>query len=147
MMEPPVRTPRPAVGHEGMPVGGMDEADGGEDEDEDGDEFDRDHHVVGRGRLADAADQDHGEQQDDEKGGDIETEVPAGVVEVVAGQVLEAVGEIGGGDPLALGCRPNQSSRSTTWAAKPTLTLMLEPAYSRIRSQPMIQATSSPSVA
>ena len=52
---------RPAVGHEGMPVAGMDEADGGEDEDEDGDELDADHHVVGRGRLADAADQDDGE--------------------------------------------------------------------------------------
>ena len=32
-------------------------------------------------------------------------------------------------------------------AAKPTLTLMLLKAYSRIRSQPMIQAISSPSVA
>jgi hypothetical protein len=30
----------PAVGHEGMPVAGMDEADDGEDEDENGDELD-----------------------------------------------------------------------------------------------------------
>jgi hypothetical protein len=33
------------------------------------------------------------------------------------------------------------------WAAKPTETLMFEKAYSRMRSQPMIHAMSSPSVA
>ena len=43
--------------------------------------------------------------------------------------------------------RPNQSSRSTTCAAKPTETLILEKEYSRMRSQPMIQATNSPRVA
>lgn len=87
---------RPAVGHEGMPVRGMNEADDGEDEDEDGDELERDHHVVGGSRLADAADEDDGEDHDDEEGGDIEAEMPAGIVEGVAGQVLEAAGKIGG---------------------------------------------------
>ncbi len=45
------------------------------------------------------------------------------------------------------GCHPNQSNPSTRWAAKPTLTAMLLTAYSRIRSQPMIQAINSPMVA
>ena len=40
MMEPPVKHARPAVGHEGMPVVGLDEAGGGEDEDKDGGDFD-----------------------------------------------------------------------------------------------------------
>ncbi len=45
------------------------------------------------------------------------------------------------------GCTPNQSSRFTTCAENPTLTAMFETAYSRIKSQPMIQAISSPIVA
>ena len=45
------------------------------------------------------------------------------------------------------GCQPNQSNMSTRCAAKPTLTAMLLTAYSRMRSQPMIQAISSPMVA
>ena len=49
-------------------------------------------HVVGAGRLANAAHQDHGENQDDEEGGNIEAEVPAGMVEPVAGEILQALG-------------------------------------------------------
>ena len=45
------------------------------------------------------------------------------------------------------GCQPNQSKVAAMCAAKPTLTAMLLTAYSRIRSQPMIQAISSPMVA
>jgi hypothetical protein len=90
---------RPAVGHEGMPVAGMDEADGGEDEDEDGNELESHHHVVGGGRLADAAHQNHRDEHDDEEGGNVEAEVPAGVVEVVAGEILQTGGKIGGRDP------------------------------------------------
>ena len=118
-----------------------------EDEDEDGGELDQHHDVVGARGLADAADEDDGEQKDDEEGGDVEAEVPAGLVDVVAGEVLQAVGEEGGREPFGVRWMPSQSSRSTMWAAKPTETLMLEKAYSRMRSQPMIQAMSSPMVA
>ena len=58
------------------------------DEDQDGDDLEQHHDVVGLGRLADAADQDHGEDHDDEEGGDVEAEVPAGRVEHVALQIL-----------------------------------------------------------
>ncbi len=63
----------------------------------------RDHHVVGGGGLADAAHQNHREEHDDEEGGNVEAEVPAGVVEVVAGEILEAGGKIGGRDPSRAG--------------------------------------------
>src|SRR5271154_2933283 len=43
---------------------------------------------------------------------------------------------------------PNRlSNRSCKYAEKPTATDMLETAYSRIKSQPMIQATISPRIA
>ena len=48
---------------------------------------------------------------------------------------------------LAGSRRPNPLSKLSIYAEKPTATAMLLTAYSRIRSQPMIQATSSPSVA
>ncbi len=97
---------RPTVGHKGMPVGRMNEADDGEDEDEDGDEFEAHHHIVGRGRLADAAHQDDGEDHDDEKGGDVEAEVPTGRIERLSSQVLQAVGKISGRDPARRGMEP-----------------------------------------
>ena len=137
----------PAIGHEGMPVVRLDEAGCGDDEDEDGGDLDEDHDVVGARRLADAAHQDHRQDHHDEERREFEAEVPAGIVEIVARQVLQAGGQIGGRDPIGSdGWMPNQSIMSTMCAAKPTLTLMLEKAYSRIRSQPMIQATSSPMV-
>jgi len=55
----------PAIGHEGMVVAGMDEAYDGENEDQNRNQLDADHHVVGFGRLANAADQDDGEDEDD----------------------------------------------------------------------------------
>ena len=57
---------------------------------EDGGDFDEHHDVVGAGGLADAADEDDGEDHDDEEGGDVEAGVPAGGVDVVAGEVLQA---------------------------------------------------------
>jgi len=90
----------PAIGHEGVPVVGLDEAGSGKDEDQNGGHLDEDHDVVGACRFADAADQDHGENHDDEEGGDVEAEVPAGFVEVVAGEVLQSGGEISGRDPF-----------------------------------------------
>ena len=103
----------PAVGHEGMPVVRLDEAGGGEDEDQDGGDLDQHHDVVGARRLADAAHQDHGEDHDDEEGGNVEAEVPAGLVEIVAGQILQAGGQIGGRDPPAAadGCRTSPAGR------------------------------------
>ncbi len=71
---------RPAIGHEGVPVDGLDEAGCRSDEREDGDDLDEDEDVVGASGLADAADEDHGEDHDDEEGGDVEAEVPAGGV-------------------------------------------------------------------
>ena len=94
---------RPSIGHEGMPVGGMNEADDGEDEDQNRNQLESHHHIVGRGRLADAAHQDHRKEHDDEKGGNIEAEVPAGIVETVAGQILQAAGKISGRDPSRAG--------------------------------------------
>ena len=91
---------RPAVGHEGMPVVRLDEAGRGEDEDEDGGDLDEDEDVVGAGRLANAAHEDDGENHHDQKRGDVEAEVPAGGVEVFAGEILQAGGQVGGRDPL-----------------------------------------------
>jgi hypothetical protein len=42
---------------------------------------------------------------------------------------------------------PKSASRLTTYPDQPTATVAAPKAYSRIKSQPMIQATSSPSVA
>ena len=44
-----------------------------------------------------------GEDEDDEEGGNVEAEVPAGIVEVVAGEILEAVRKIGGRYPSRAG--------------------------------------------
>ena len=83
-----------AVGHERMPVSGMNKVDGRGDEDEDGDELDADHHVVGRGRFANAADEDDSENQDHEKCRNVEAKVPTGMIEPVAGEVLQTFRQI-----------------------------------------------------
>ena len=80
--------PGPAVWHERVPVVRLDEAGAGEDEDQDGGDLDQHQHVVRASRLADAAHQDDGQQHDDQEGRDVKTEMPAGPVEVVAGQIL-----------------------------------------------------------
>ena len=68
----------PSVGREGMVVRGMDEAAGRRRRRQDGAILIEHHDVVGAGRLADAADEHDGEQNDDEEGGDVEADVPAG---------------------------------------------------------------------
>ena len=138
----------PAIGREGMPVGRMNEARRKADEDEDGDDLQQDHDVVGLGRFADAAHQDHREEHHDDEGGPVEAEVPARgrrarFLQDPTGRRARYAGEI----HRRSGCTPNQSSRLTMCWEKPTLTAMLLTAYSRMRSQPMIQAMSSPMVA
>ncbi len=91
-----------AVGREGVVVGGVDEGEAEDDEEEDGGDFDEHHDVVGAGGLADAADEHDGEQEDDDEGGDVEAEVPAGGEDVLAGEILEALREVGGGEPLGV---------------------------------------------
>ena len=86
-----------------MPVAGLDETGCGDDEDENGDDLDEDQDVVGAGRLADAAHQHNGENHDDEEGGNVEAEVPAGRVEIVSGKILQTGGQIGGRNPLEIG--------------------------------------------
>jgi len=87
------------------------------------------------------------EKHDDKEGGNVEPEVPAGLVEVVARQILKAGGEVGRRDPLHRWMKAEPVKQIDDMSDNPTLTLMLLKAYSRIKSQPMIQATSSPSVA
>ena len=70
----------PAVGHEGMPVVGLDEAGSGEDEDQDGGHLDEDHDVIGAGGLADTSHQQDGQQHDHHKCGNVEAVVPTGLV-------------------------------------------------------------------
>src|ERR1035438_9161623 len=92
-----------AVGHEWMPVARVNEAGSGDDEGEDGNDFDKDENVVGSRRLANAAHQNHGKNHHHQKRRDIKTEVPSGLVEVVAGEILEAGVQVGRRDPLERG--------------------------------------------
>ena len=85
-----------------MIVTGVDEREAEEDEGEDGGDLDHHHDVVGARGLADADDEDDGKDADDEEGGDVETGVPAGGVDSVAGEVLEALWEEGGGEPFGV---------------------------------------------
>jgi hypothetical protein len=68
----------------------VDEAGAEADEEQDGRDLDQHHDVVGACRLADASDQDDREQHDDEEGGNVEAGVPAGRVDILAGEVLQA---------------------------------------------------------
>ena len=78
MIDPPVEHAGPAVGHEGMPVVGLNEAGRGKDEDQDGGDLDQNQNVIGAGRLTNAAHQHDSEQHDHQEGGNVEAEVPAG---------------------------------------------------------------------
>ena len=71
-----------------MVIARVNERRAGENEHQDGRDLDEDHDVVGLGGLAHAAHQNDGEQHDDKEGGDVKAEVPSGLVEVVAGEVL-----------------------------------------------------------
>jgi len=73
-------------------VAGVDEGDSKKDEGEDGRGLDQHHDVVGAGGFADAHDENDGDQEDDEEGGEVEPGVPAGVEDVVAGEVLQPRG-------------------------------------------------------
>jgi hypothetical protein len=137
----------PAVGHERMPVAGMNEADDGEDEDENGDELDAHHDVVGAGRLANSADQDHREDENDEEGGDVEANVPAGMVKPVAGQILEAFRQISGGYPLGRGMQAEPVQQVHHVGSKAHADGHVGAGVLENQSQPMIQAISSPMVA
>ena len=81
---------RPAIGHEGMPVDGLDEAGSGKNESQDSDDLDQNENVVGAGRLADTAHQNHRQDHNDKKRWNVESEMPAGRVEIVAAEVLQS---------------------------------------------------------
>ena len=140
---------RPAVGHERMPVGRVNEADApAKTKTRMATSLSSTIDVVGLGRLANAAHQHHCEQHHDEERRNVEAEVPAGIVD-----------DSCPADPA--GRRADRRARSTRgrMQAEPIQQIddmrgkahahghVAEPAYSRIRSQPMIQAISSPSVA
>ncbi len=74
-----------------MVVAGVDEMKGDADEDQDRDDLDEHHDVVGAGGFANAAHEDHGEQNDDEERGDVEAKVPSGGVDDVAGEIGKAL--------------------------------------------------------
>ena len=77
--------------------------DPAEDKDQDGGDLEQHHDVVGPGGFADAAHQHDGQDQHDEKGGNIEAQVPARLVDRVALQVGEAGGQKGGRNPTRAG--------------------------------------------
>jgi|GEM_PF-6995236 len=56
--------------------------------------------LFGASGFADAADKDDGEQKNDEEGGNVEAEVPTGLVNPVGAEVLKAAGEEGRRDPF-----------------------------------------------
>ena len=93
--------------------------------------------------------QDHRQQHHNDERGPIEAEMPARGIKHISFQIGEAAGKIRWGDPSRVGIEePNQSSRLTICWEKPTADGHVKlTAYSRMRSQPMIQAMSSPMVA
>src|SRR5206468_32160 len=70
---------------------------------EDGDNFHQHHHVIGFRRLADAANQNDGEEHHDDERGPVETEMPPGAVKHVAFEVGKTAGKIGGRNPAGIG--------------------------------------------
>ena len=81
----------------------MDEAGAGDDEHQDRRDLEQNHDVVGAGGFADTPHQHDGENQHDEKGGEIETEMPARLVDGVALQVGKAGRQKRGRDPARAG--------------------------------------------
>ena len=94
---------RPAFGYEGMIVRGMNESHSYEDERQDGRNFQQHHDVVGFGRFANAAHQHDCQQQDNQKRGNVEAEVPAGRVKHVVLQIGESARQVRGRDPAQCG--------------------------------------------
>ncbi len=75
----------------------------GDDEYQDRGDLEQNHDVVGPGGFADTPDQHDGQNQHDKKGGKIEAQMPAWLVDRVALQVGEAGGQEGGRDPTRAG--------------------------------------------
>ena len=67
MMAPPVTMPAKPDGRKRMPVGGIHQHAADDQKSEDGADLDDDHDVVGLGRLAHAAHQQHGQDEYDQK--------------------------------------------------------------------------------
>ena len=91
-----------AIRRKRMVVGGVDEAEAEGDEEKDGGDLYEHHDVVGAGGLADASDQDDGEEENHGERGEVEAGVPAGSEDVFAGEVLQAERKVGGGEPLGI---------------------------------------------
>ena len=109
MMLPPVSTPDQPLGKKGMPMAGMDKAGARHDEDQDRGDLEQNHDVVGSRGFADTPYQHDGQNQHDQKGGKIETQMPAWLVDSVALQVGEAGGQKGGRDPTRAGVQRRTS--------------------------------------
>ena len=88
-----------------MPVRRVNEARARDDKYQDGGDLKQDHDVVGARRFADPPDQDDGQNQHDKKGGKIEAQMPARLVDSIALKVGEAGGQEGGGDPTRAGAQ------------------------------------------
>ena len=130
-----------------MPVRRMDELRADSDEQQDGRDLEQHHDVVGLGGFADAAHQDHCKEHDDEESRDIETKMPAGRVDALPWRSCRPGGQVCGRDPTRIGMYAEPVEQVDDVRGESDADAMLEKAYSRMRSQPMIQAISSPMVA
>ena len=95
--------PGQPLGAKGCQLERVNEAGREGDESNDGDDFDQHHDVVGFRRLADSANQNHRKQHDDDESGPVESEVPAGAVNHITGEVGKAAGQIGRRNPFGVG--------------------------------------------
>ncbi len=91
-----------AVRHKGVVVAGVDEPDAEEHKGKDGGNFDQHHEVVGARGLADTDDEHDRDEEDDEEGRDIEAGMPADGKDVLAGEILQALRQKGGGEPFGV---------------------------------------------
>src|SRR3984957_8481676 len=80
----------PSVRKKRMPMSRMDEMRSGDDEDQDGSDFEQNHDVVGARGLADTPYQHDGQNENDEKSGKIEAEMPARLIDGIALKVGKA---------------------------------------------------------
>jgi len=122
-------------GANGFPVIGVHQRSAHHEEDQDRANLHGDHNVVRLGRFADAAHQKHGKNENDEEGWDVE--VSARPVPGLPNRRRPSVGQV----------EAERSELRFGIALKPMATTTLLTTYSRMRSQPMIQAKISPSVA
>jgi len=125
----------------------MDEAGAEGDEEQNGGDFNQHHDVVGARRLADAADENDGEQKDHEEGGNIEAGVPSGRVDRVAGEVLQAEREIRGREPLGREMQAEPVHQIDDVRGEADAYAHIREGVLQDESQPMIHAMSSPMMA